>query len=138
MANKLIGVVIATEELIRDVPLLSSHLLRAYSAEAGAQPIRDRQTGLMIGDRQRHRDLAIVSLAEPSAILSRHAYRMHALLHEARVVDNPSLDPALRLHRRHDELAHLGQHAFVRPGRLPYEMPQRLMLCRDVRGTCAR
>src|SRR5271155_3873519 len=32
---------------------------------------------------------------------------MHALLHEARVVDNPSLDPALRLHRRHDELAHL-------------------------------
>lgn len=36
-ATKLIGVVICTEELIRDVPLLSSHLLRAYSAEAGAQ-----------------------------------------------------------------------------------------------------
>src|SRR5271154_3553308 len=67
----------------------------------------------MIGDRQRHRDLAIVSLAEPSAILSRHAHRMHALLHEARVVDDPSFDPALRLHRRHlqrSRTVHVTQH----------------------------
>jgi HK97 family phage major capsid protein len=36
-ATKLTGMVICTEELIRDVTLLSSHLLRAYSQEAGAQ-----------------------------------------------------------------------------------------------------
>ncbi len=46
----------------------------------------------MIGDRQRHRDLAIVLLAELAAILPRHADRMPALLGKAGVVDDPGLD----------------------------------------------
>jgi HK97 family phage prohead protease len=45
MANKLIGIVIASEELLRDVPLLSSHLLRAYGAEAGRSLIEQSWSG---------------------------------------------------------------------------------------------
>jgi hypothetical protein len=30
---------------------------------------------MIVGDRQRHRDLTIVRFAEPSAILSRHAHQ---------------------------------------------------------------
>jgi HK97 family phage major capsid protein/HK97 family phage prohead protease len=48
-ATKLIGVVIATEDLVLDVPLLSSHLLRAYSAEAGAQLDRAILVGTGVG-----------------------------------------------------------------------------------------
>ena len=60
------------------------------------QLIGDRQTRRVIGDRKRHRDLTIVGLAKPPAILSGHAYRMNAFLREARVVDNPGLDLPLR------------------------------------------
>ena len=98
------------------------------------QTIGDRQARRMIGDRERHRDLAIVRLAQPPAILPRHAHRMRALLDEARVVDDPSLDATLGLDRRRDELAHFGQHVLVRPCRLTDEMQERLMFRRRARG----
>ena len=51
-ATKLVGVVICTEELIRDVPLLSSHLLRAYGAEGGVQMDRAILVGNGVGIMQ--------------------------------------------------------------------------------------
>ena len=73
----------------------------------------------MVGDRKRHRDLTIVGLAQPPAILARGAHGMDALLGEAGVVDDPRLDLALRLDRRQDEFALLGQNRLVGPGPWP-------------------
>jgi hypothetical protein len=42
------------------------------------QSIGDRQTGMMVGDRQRHRHLTIGLLAELPAILMMHPHRMPA------------------------------------------------------------
>jgi hypothetical protein len=95
------------------------------------QLIGDRQTRRVIGDRKRHRDLTIVGLAKPPAILPRDAYRMNTLLRKARVVDNPGLDLPLRLDRRQDQFAHLGQNRIVRPSRLADQMQKRLMLSRN-------
>ena len=88
----------------------------------------------MIGNRQRHRHLAIVRLAEPPAILTSHANRMNPLLGKARVIDNPRLDRAMAHDRRHDQLAHLAQYRFVRPRSLTHKMQKRLVLGRDPRG----
>jgi hypothetical protein len=102
------------------------------------QPVGDRQTSRVIGDRQRHRDLAIILLAEPPAVLPRNAYRMNPLLRKACIIDDPGLDSALRLDRRQNELTHFGQNRFVRPSRLTYQMQQRLMLRRDLTGRHSR
>src|SRR5262249_3391574 len=53
------------------------------------QPIGHRQARIVIGDRQRHRDLTIVLLAKLATILSSHPDRMLPFLGKARVVDNP-------------------------------------------------
>ena len=98
------------------------------------EPVRDRQAHVMIGQRQRHRDLAIVRLAQPPAILARHAYRMRALLLKTCVVDDHRFDPAMRLERRRDEISDLAQHRLVRPRRLPDKMQQRLMRRRRAPG----
>ena len=95
------------------------------------KPIGDRQARRMIGDRKRHRDLTIVGLAEPPAILPGDAHRMNAFLREARVVDNPGLDLPLRLDRWQDQFARLGQNRLVRPSRLTDQMQKRLMLGRN-------
>ena len=52
---------------------------------------------MAIGQRQRYRHLAIVLLAELTAILPRHADRMPSLLGKARVVDDPGRDRAVPL-----------------------------------------
>jgi hypothetical protein len=62
--------------------------------------------------------MTIVGFAEPPAILPRRAHRVHAFLCEARVVDNPRLDLALRFDRRQDKFAHLGENRLIRPSRL--------------------
>ena len=85
----------------------------------------------MIGHRQRHRHLAIGLLAELPAILMVHADRMGALLGIRRIVDNPDLDRSVTLDRRYHQLAHLGQHAFVRPLSFADEMQELLMLHRN-------
>ncbi len=97
------------------------------------QPIGDWQARRVIGDRKRHRDLAIVGFAQPPAILSRDAHRVNALLGEACVINNPSLDLALSFDRRQDQFAYFVQNRFVRPSRLTHEMQQRLVFRRDAR-----
>ena len=88
---------------------------------------------MAIGQRQRHRHLAIVLLAELTAILPRNAHRMPPLLGKARVVDDPCRDRAVPLDLRQNHLAHLGQHPLVRPPACAHEMQQRLMLGRHPR-----
>ncbi len=95
-------------------PLPNKHKKRVL------QPLGDRQAGGVIGDRERHRDLTIVGLAQTPAVLARNPHGMDALLGEAGVVDDPRLDPPLRLDRRQDEPAHLGQNRLVRPSRLAH------------------
>ena len=51
------------------------------------EAIADRQAGVMMGERKRHRGLAVGPLAKLTAILPRHPDRMPALLGEARVVE---------------------------------------------------
>jgi hypothetical protein len=47
---------------------------------------------MVIGQRQRHRDVAIVLLAEPPAVLPRYANRVLSPFGEACVMDDPQLD----------------------------------------------
>src|SRR5260370_41182814 len=72
------------------------------------KPIRDRQAGMMIGDRQCHCYLTIGLFAKLPAILMVHANRVGAVLWKRRVVDNPGLDRSVPLDRRHDHLTHFG------------------------------
>ena len=75
------------------------------------EAIGDRQAGRAIGKRERHSHLAIVLLAELSAILTRHPHRVPALLGEAGIVDDPGLDGPGALDCRQDQAAHLSEHA---------------------------
>jgi hypothetical protein len=88
---------------------------------------------MMIGDRQRHRHLAIGLLAELSAILMMHPDRMLTFLGKRRIVDDPGFDRSLPRHRWRHQISHLGQHLLVRPFRIGNEMQQLLMLCRNPR-----
>ena len=97
------------------------------------EPIGDRQTRMMIGDRERHGDLAVVRLAQPPAILPRHADRMRTLLLKPCVVDDPGFDASLHRKRRRCKFANLRQHRLVRPRRLPNKVQQRLMRRRGAR-----
>ena len=85
---------------------------------------------MVIGNRQRHRDLTIVLLAELAAILPCHANRVLSLLRKTGVVNDPCFNRTLMLNRRQHHLARLGQNLFVRPRRVAHEMQQRLMLSR--------
>src|SRR4051812_9382639 len=92
------------------------------------QTIGDRQTGRVIGERERHGHLAVVLLAELAAILARHPDRVPALLGEAGIVDDPGLDGPSTLEGGQDQVAHLGEHGRIRPRRLTNEMQERLVL----------
>ena len=94
------------------------------------QLMGDRETGVMIGDRQRHRRLAVGLLAELSAILMVHAHRMVALLGIGCVVDDPRLDRLAVLNHRHHQLAYFHQYPRVRPIGFADKMQQPLMLHR--------
>jgi hypothetical protein len=56
---------------------------------------------------------------------------MNAFLGEGRIVDNPGLDLPLRLDRRQDQFARLGENRLVRPSRLADHVLKRLMLGRN-------
>src|SRR3954467_2600902 len=56
------------------------------------QAVSDRQTGRVIGKRERHGHLAVVLLAELAAVLTRDPNRVPALLGEAGIVNDPGLD----------------------------------------------
>src|SRR5215475_4247931 len=62
------------------------------------EPIGDRQAGVTVGDRQRHRHLAVGLLAELPAVLMMHPDRMRAFLGKPCVVDDPSFDRATPHH----------------------------------------
>lgn len=108
------------------------------------EPVRDRQAGLLAGHRQADRHLAIVLLAELTAVLPRHADRMLALLRKPGVIDDPApaggwcsvseggrvrrRDRGLdRPDRRQHLLAHRGEQRPVRPRRLGDEVMQGLV-----------
>src|SRR5262249_4999588 len=92
------------------------------------QPIGHRQAGIMIGDRQRHRDLTIVLLAKLAAILSSHPDRMLPFLGKARVVDDPRFDRPVAFQLWQHQFPHLRENLLVRPSSLADKMQQRLML----------
>src|SRR5262249_62199101 len=89
---------------------------------------------MMIGNRQRYRDLTVALFAELPAILLRYTDRVLPLLGAARVIDDPHLDRPVALHRGQHKLAHLAQHLLVRPLRLADKMQQRLVLRRHTLG----
>ncbi len=68
---------------------------------------------MVIGNRQRHRYLAIVLLAELATILPRDADRVLSLLGEARIIDDPRLDRPVPRDLRQNQFAYLCQHHLV-------------------------
>jgi hypothetical protein len=62
-----------------DIRLFTTGLMVSPLARQ-IEPIGDRQAGMMVGDRQRHRHLAIGLLGEQPAVLMIHPDRMRAFL----------------------------------------------------------
>lgn len=93
-------------------------------------PVGKRQTRRDIGDREADRDLAVVLLAELTAILPRDPDRMPAFLGKSGVVDDPRLNWPMPLDQRQHQVANPRQERLVRPRRLADEMQERLMLGR--------
>jgi hypothetical protein len=75
-----------------------------------------------MGQRERHGHLAVVRLAALAAILARDADRVGALLGIAGVVDDPGLDRSHALDARQDDIARLGEHGLIGPGRVGEEV----------------
>ena len=101
------------------------------------EAVGDGQAGAAVSDRDGHRRLTVLLLAELAAILPGDADRMPSLLRKGGVIDNPGLDRSVTLERRRRQLADLGQHPLVRPRRLADEMQQRLMLSGGPSGAVA-
>jgi transposase len=80
--------------------------------------------------RQADCNLAVVLLAQLTAILSCHTNRVAAFLGEPRVVDNPGLDRLVTGDRWQNTFAHTPQHRLIRPWRLRHKVQQRLVLRR--------
>src|SRR6476661_8420801 len=74
------------------------------------QPIGHRQARIVIGDRQRHRDLTIVLLAKLATILSSHPDRMLPFLGKARVVDDPRFDRSVTFQLWQHQFPHLREN----------------------------
>ena len=91
------------------------------------EPKGDRQACVLVGYRQRDRNLTIVLLAELPAILPGDANGMNALLRESRVVDDPGAYPAALLDGRNNKGSNPSQQVFLRPVGVGDKMVQRLM-----------
>src|SRR6266540_6505898 len=90
---------------------------------------------MAIGERKRHRHLAVRLLAKLPAVLVRYTNRVLPLFGNAGVVNDPSLDRSVSRNLRQHHLAYFGQHIIVRPSCLTDKMQQRLMLCRGPTGS---
>ena len=90
---------------------------------------------MLVGGRQRDRDLTIVLLAKLTAILPGDADRMNALLGESRVVDDPGAYPAALLDGRKDKGSNPPQQILLRPVGVGDKMVQRLMRALDAAGS---
>ena len=94
----------------------------------------DRQARVLVGYRQRDRDLTIVLLAKLAAILPGDADRMNALLGESRVVDDPGDYPAALLDGGKNKGSNPSQQVLLRPVGVGDKMVQRLMRALDAAG----
>ena len=82
---------------------------------------------MVVGDRQRNRDLAVVLLAQLAAILPGNANRMPTLLGKARIVNDPRLERPVPFNRRQHARADNVQDGLIAPVGLGDEVMQRLM-----------
>jgi hypothetical protein len=98
------------------------------------EPKGDRQACVLVGYRQRDRDLTIVLLAKLTAILPADADRMNAFLGESRVVDDPSFYPAALLDGGKNKGSNPPQQILLRPVGVGDKMVQRLMRALDAAG----
>ena len=85
---------------------------------------------MMVRDRQRNGDLAIVLLAELTAILPRDPNGVLAFLRKARVIDDPGFDRAVLFEDGKRQVSNLQQNSRIGPRRVANEMQKRLMLRR--------
>ena len=76
----------------------------------------------MAGDRQRNGDLAIVLLAELTAILPRYSNGVLAFLRKTRVIDDKGFDRAVLFEDGKRQLPNLAQNSLIGPARLAHEM----------------
>jgi hypothetical protein len=70
---------------------------------------------MLVCDREADGDLAVLLLAELAAVLPRDADGVHALLGEAGVIEDRSLDRPVLLDRGQDLCADCGQYRRVGP-----------------------
>lgn len=85
------------------------------------------QTPVQVGQRQTHRHLAVVGLAQAPAVLAGYTHGMGALLRMCRVVKDP---PSTRLLAQQlgDHLpGHRSEHRSVIPRRIGHQVMHRLM-----------
>jgi len=91
--------VLVSNDLVGNSRLLAAQcVLGPFLRQVEA--IADRQAGVMIGERKRHRGLAVGPLAKLPAILPRHPDRMPTLLGKTRVVEDPRLDRTMPIRSR--------------------------------------
>ncbi len=83
---------LVAKPIVLGTPALSRRVGIGRPVFRQIEPIGHWQAGGVVGQRQRHRHLAIVLLAELAAILPRHADRVPPLLGKAGIVDDPRLD----------------------------------------------
>ena len=88
------------------------------------QPMCERQTGMVVGHRQRDGDLAVILFAELSAVLPGHPDRVLALLRHAGIVNHPAADRTALLNQRQHASAHRRQHGVIGPVGLGDEVVQ--------------
>ena len=84
---------------------------------------------MITGERQRDGHLAVVLLADLTAILPRDANRVRSLLGDAGVIDHPAADRSAPLHNRQHPQTNRGEQRLVGPVCLGHEVMQRLMRC---------
>ena len=87
-----------------------------------------RGGGMMVGDRERYRVLAVGLFAKLTTILMGHADRMFSLLGTSCVIDDRNFDRPVPLDQGLNFFANLVQDIRVGPLRLTNKMQQRLML----------
>jgi hypothetical protein len=75
--------------------------------------VADREAGVVAGDRERNRVLAVVLLAKLAAILTRHTHGMLALLGESRVIGDPGFDRSVLLDGWQRQLTNLAQNSSI-------------------------
>jgi hypothetical protein len=77
-----------------------------------------------MGHRQRHRDLAVVPLAQLPTILPRHPDRMLPFLGHAGVIDDPRLNRTALFNRRQGILPDRLEYYFILPRGIGHQVMQ--------------